>query len=895
MTTRSSTAKKMANRERVDDDDDFVDKIPIIKTMHLVKTTSGRVYKRLCDEEVLVGKAGLKVTCFCNVWVGAKSIRDAVSASEMAELKESAFGFFFKLGGIKWVNGQLLILLTLNHVEPINRCGDVDRIKFHIGDRIVEFKKSDFALITGLKFGKEAEYGDTDLEKANDISTRYFNGKMSVTRIQVENVFNSIKNSRGRERLDAVKLALLNFLMNHVVGNQGLTKIPALYMHLVDDLRRFNGFQWGEHLWNDMVESLRKCSSILNTGEHCRFTFLGFLFPLQIWTFETFPSLRENGICIVGQKRSSLTPRALRWETGKRPMHDLLEGSIFGTEEKVFNGQRWLLRQRRKGKKRLQCYSLREMQVKLILTMVEESTLMKGKEKGKVVIRKKTKGQKTDKKSDGSRGGTSRGAPQGRQSDLGEGRENEPSLRDIMTAIVVMEKRNMKMRIEVTKLRIALNAQSRVLNRFISMNRMGKRWRKGKKRTTEDNAMPSFDLGFESEEKKDATEPDVDDDVWDEVEGRWVKAVDTLGLGKRPERNVENEDCGKGPTHMVEVDMLLGDVGTAIGVEDVLRTGVYQTKAASQVNGDMSAMNMSGQGNEIKEDVAGFTGKFETASQVIQGQVLRTGNGIDLLRAVYEEVQDPEDDAEVVVEEPSTQIVVYEAPIASETPPEWRAKEKRPLKCPDRFTPDDLAVQRKRKRVRTEGVRVTHFRGDEDEFMGPFPLDPKGMPAEEALMKVETFMYQGLLKNHLRVSGRKYRAPDDVLDPSLYKGHYDEEETLTKTWYYNIFFPWGWLSDKHLDVIFYYLRMKGVEFGMEQRYTTTDTPFLALMKTLCAMYMNKELTIEQATRNKSSCGMFVVKMAEFLMMGCDVGDMDDHEIAAYRKKMTVELFAYSAM
>ncbi|VFQ78996.1 unnamed protein product [Cuscuta campestris] len=213
------------------------------------------VYKRLCDEEVLVGKAKLKGS------------------------------------------------------------GDVDRIKFHIGDRIVEFKKSDFALITGLKFGKEAEYGDTDLEKANDISSRYFNGKMSVTRIQVENVFNSVKNSRGRERLDAIKLALLNFLVNYVVGNQGLTKIPALYMHLVDDLRRFNGFQWGEHLWNDMVESLRKCSSILNTGEHCRFTFPGFLFPLQIWAFETFPSLRENGICIVGQKRSSLWPRALRWET----------------------------------------------------------------------------------------------------------------------------------------------------------------------------------------------------------------------------------------------------------------------------------------------------------------------------------------------------------------------------------------------------------------------------------------------------------------------------------------------------------------------------------------------------------------------------------------------------
>ncbi|VFQ98549.1 unnamed protein product [Cuscuta campestris] len=45
----------------------------------------------------------------------------------------------------------------------------------------------------------------------------------------------------------------------------------------------------------------------------------------------------------------------------------------------------------------------------------------------------------------------------------------------------------------------------------------------------------------------------------------------------------------------------------------------------------------------------------------------------------------------------------------------------------------------------------------------------------------------------------------------------------------------------------------------------------------------------------SRCGMFVVKMVEFLMIGHNVRDMDDHKIAAYRKKMTTELLAYFAM
>ncbi|VFQ58396.1 unnamed protein product [Cuscuta campestris] len=245
--------------------------------------------------------------------VGVKSVEEVVSASELAELKESAFGVFFTLGEIKWVNGQLLILFALNYVEPIKRSGEVDRLKFHIGNRIVEFKKTDFPLITGMKFGKEAKYEDIDQENLNDINTRYFRGKMSVSRLEVENVFNGIKNNKDRGRLDAVKLALLILVVNQVVGNhQGLTKIPALYMHVVDNLERFNEFQWGEHLWKNLVESIRKCLAILNSGEHCRFTFPSFLFPLQIWAFETFPYLSGNGIFVVGENWSTLWPRALR-------------------------------------------------------------------------------------------------------------------------------------------------------------------------------------------------------------------------------------------------------------------------------------------------------------------------------------------------------------------------------------------------------------------------------------------------------------------------------------------------------------------------------------------------------------------------------------------------------
>ncbi|VFQ98014.1 unnamed protein product [Cuscuta campestris] len=464
-----------------------------------------------------------------------------------------------------------------------------------------------------------------------------------------------------------------------------------------------------------------------------------------------------------------------------------------------------------------------------MLFSVGDSRKAKGEKKG--LIRKRARVKKMEKKMERSGSGTLRGTPKKAKNILGDTRENEPSLRDIMTTIVLMEKRNLKMRMEVTKLRIALNAHTRLLNGYISRKKIGKRWHTSKKRTTEDNNMPSFDLRFESQEKNDATEYDVADDVWEEdlnveaeigtqlgscgndlhdplndistqeVEGRWLKSLHGLGLGKHSEKNVDKQECEKGLTNMVKDAMQSSDVGNDVAVEDVPCTGVDEPKEASPMNVEVSASVMNGQEN-----------------------VLRSGTGCDLLRAVCEEVKDSEDDDEVVNEEPCTQIVVYEAPMASEAPTDLMLNQKKPLKCPDRFTPDDLVVRRKTKRVRTESARVVQFGGDEDEFMGPFPSDPNEMPAQEELMKVEKFMYQGLLKNHLRVSGRKYGAQADVLDPSEYK---------------------------HPNVIFYYLRMKGVEFGLEQRYMTTDTPFLALLKTLFGRYMKKELTIEQAMRNNS--------------------------------------------
>lgn len=50
-------------------------------------------------------------------------------------------------------------------------------------------------------------------------------------------------------------------------------------------------------------------------------------------------------------------------------------------------------------------------------------------------------------------------------------------------------------------------------------------------------------------------------------------------------------------------------------------------------------------------------------------------------------------------------------------------------------------------------------------------------------------------------------------------------------------------------MIFYYLRMKGIEYGFQQKYTTTDPSFLTLFNTLYQRYLKQDLTIKDAARN----------------------------------------------
>ncbi|VFQ60028.1 unnamed protein product [Cuscuta campestris] len=172
---------------------------------------NGLVYKRLCKPNLLDTKTEAKINSYCNVGNGVKKLKEMLSKDELSEFRKTAFGYWLDIGELKCVNGQLMILLTLNHVEPMDTLHAYEEISFSICGRLIKFTKKDFQEVSGFRFGSSTEKMENYTEPS-DISKRYFNGQMNVTREDVKIEFERVKKNKNREALDAVKLGLLYML-----------------------------------------------------------------------------------------------------------------------------------------------------------------------------------------------------------------------------------------------------------------------------------------------------------------------------------------------------------------------------------------------------------------------------------------------------------------------------------------------------------------------------------------------------------------------------------------------------------------------------------------------------------------------------------------------------------
>ncbi|VFQ69716.1 unnamed protein product [Cuscuta campestris] len=314
-----------------------------------------------------------------------------------------------------------------------------------------------------------------------------------------------------------------------------------------------------------------------------------------------------------------------------------------------------------------------------------------------------------------------------------------------------------------------------------------------KEQRARDRSIPSFDLGLDSDNKNEDGECSGDLEVKE-------------GMG----------------TEYGVVAKSDGDKALVKACDESERAG-DQSELHMDVEKENATVNVSAIRTPETVNVAGFKDTFETPTQICEAlkneplenlfypldfnvfsvehprpsMVVPLKELHDLIKAVEEEVKSSYDDEDVNrvgnEEEKCTQMVVYnpmnnEATFMDEG--EAKNRPKREMKATRRFTPGEDALGRTYKRLKTNTCRMEEemFRMEEEMFRGPFSKDPDAMPPNEALKTVEKVLFDGLLKNHLRVSGRKYFAERDQMDPREFKPLYGLEATLSKSWYYKLFF-----------------------------------------------------------------------------------------------------------
>lgn len=182
---------------------------------------------------------------------------------------------------------------------------------FKFGDRSVSFGPEEYYLITGLTFG-----GVDDLPRDSDIHRNVFGSRQNLYLVDIEKAFMAHKQSSHGGGELMLKLALLWFMFGALFcRHRSHKKISIKYMHLVDNIQRFNEYPWGLKSYEFFVKKLyasreKMAGTLIN--KRAAFDVNGLVFVLQVWLFETIPGLgvfcarRVDGY-------DHIWPRLMRW------------------------------------------------------------------------------------------------------------------------------------------------------------------------------------------------------------------------------------------------------------------------------------------------------------------------------------------------------------------------------------------------------------------------------------------------------------------------------------------------------------------------------------------------------------------------------------------------------
>ncbi|KAA0051248.1 Ulp1-like peptidase [Cucumis melo var. makuwa] len=175
--------------------------------------------------------------------------------------------------------------------------------------------RREFNIITGL-WGPKEDY--IQLVGNSRLLEKFFKDKECVYVSDLEDIFLEYEGDDD----DIVKLALVYFIEISLLGKDRRTKVDIGFFKIADDWNTFNNYDWGQIVFVRTLSALKRAldkqyaKGKKKSTQTKKYTINGFQHALQVWAYESIPTIIG---CGVDKVNDHAIPRMLRWVCQQSP------------------------------------------------------------------------------------------------------------------------------------------------------------------------------------------------------------------------------------------------------------------------------------------------------------------------------------------------------------------------------------------------------------------------------------------------------------------------------------------------------------------------------------------------------------------------------------------------
>ncbi|KAL0546604.1 hypothetical protein IC582_016516 [Cucumis melo] len=229
------------------------------------------------------------VSCLSHLEKTTHNIKAKLKPDQLALFRKTKFGHFLDLNIV--FNGLLIHYLLLREVEDERK----DSISFLLGG-------VDYIQLVG---------NSRLLEK-------FFKDKECIYVSDLEDIFLEYEGDDN----DIVKLALVYFIEISLLRKDRRTKVDIGFFKIADDWNTFNNYDWGRIVFVRTLSTLKRAldkqyaKGKKKSTQTKKYTINGFPHALQVWAYESIPTIIG---CGVDKVNDHVIPRMLRWVCQQSP------------------------------------------------------------------------------------------------------------------------------------------------------------------------------------------------------------------------------------------------------------------------------------------------------------------------------------------------------------------------------------------------------------------------------------------------------------------------------------------------------------------------------------------------------------------------------------------------